>query len=427
MRIKAKLIELGKNVLIVLLLLSAFFLLFKVILNEQPALFDRVSRLFDSENERSDTLPNDAGAALAASPVYLVTTAEDGSHYAIKYGSEEKKRMISQFSAYLGDALGASSALNEITEGQWRAALDGSGVFFDFLFPQPISAVASWLGAKAGAQMASHTARRLLLGNENGDLALYFISADNERFYRCKTTLSFSSLATRIADFPSGDAAFAYELGEDYTSLDPYFIFTYTSGALRAVTPENPIREHFDTAALLKYFGMNERTASEFSTGFVDGNRSLRLEPSGKFQFSTKYESGLSISENPALLTISESISACLSIVQNSIGPTAGEATIGLTYVTDAASPADCTLSFGYFVDGVPVFLPGGADAARFELRDGAIVRAELYFRRYTLPGGTLHALPEKQAAAIARVEGGEPVLSYKDLLDSVDWAWIKF
>jgi hypothetical protein len=426
MKIEAKLIDLGKNVLIILLLLSAVFLLLKVTLNEQPTLIDRVSRFLGGGTESSTALPDDAGAALAASPVYLVTTAENGSHYAVKYGSEEKKRMISQFSAYLGDVLGASGALNEITETQWRAALDGSGVFFDYLFPQPISAVASWLGAKAGAQVAVHTARRLLLGNENGDLALYFISADDGRFYRCKTTLSFSSLATRIADFPSNDAAFAFELGADYAALDPYFIFTYASGALRAVTPENPIRENYDTAALLKYFGMNSRTASPFSTGFVDGNRSLRLEPSGKLQFSTKDDSGLRIGENPALLTISESISACLSIVQNSVGLTAGEATIGLTYVSDAASPADCTLSFGYFVDGVPVLLPGGEDAARFEIRDGAIVRAELYFRRYTLPGGTLQALPEKQAVAIALVEGCEPVLSYKDLLDSVGWDWIK-
>lgn len=427
MKIKAKLIDTGKNGLIVLLFLSAAFLLLRIVLNEQPALLDGVSRFFDGGTENRAVLPDDAGATLAANPVYLVATAEDGSHYAVKYGSEEKKRMISQFSAYLGDALGASGALNEISEAQWRAALRGSGVFFDYLYPQPISAVASWLGAKAGEQAAAHTARRLLLGIENDDdLVLYFISADDGRFYSCKTALSFSSLALRIADFSSGDAAFAFELREDYTTIDPYFIFTHGSGALRAVMPENPIREDYDTAALLNDFGMNSRAVSEFSTGFVDGNRSLRLEPSGKLLFSTKDDSGLHIGENSALLTISESISACLSIVQNSIGLTSGEAAIGLTAVSDAASPADCTLSFGYFVDGVPIILPGGEDAARFEIRNGTIVRAELYFRRYTLPGGTLQALPERQAAAIARVEGGEPVLSYKDLLDSVGWDWVK-
>ncbi len=88
-------------------------------------------------------------------------------------------------------------------------------------------------------------------------------------------------------------------------------------------------------------------------------------------------------------------------------------------------APASCTVSFSYFVDGVPVELNSGAYAASFEFTDGRITSVELVFRQYVLIDQDLLPLPEKQAIAVSSVQGGEPVLVYTDNSGGIDARWI--
>jgi len=432
MKDKAKLINMAKNCVIVLLFISAVFLLFKAVVNGQESVFESLSNLFSGNSGASTSnLPDSEISGNAAFPVFLLTTTEDGSHYAVKYDSQSKDKLISQFTTYLGEALGSSGNLKEISVEQWQQALSGSGVFFDYLYPQPLSAIASWLGYDITGEVSSKTARRLFLGNDDGNMTLYFISEGDGKIFSCETARDFSSLSPKIADCPIGTANFAFELGVEYANLDPYFIFSHESGTLSAVTVSNPVRDNsFDSSNLLPFFGMNQQTVSEYtetdgSQVYVDGEKTLRVEASGAVIFSVTGNNGLYLSSNSGALSIIDSISSCYEIVKNSIGLTSGDASLGLVGVTSAASPSSCSVNFGYYVDGLPVTLPRGGFAASFDISGGAIIRAELSYRKYVSSGGTLMALPEKQASVIAEAKGGEPVLTYEDKSDSVDCTWI--
>lgn len=439
MKNKARLADTAKNFVIILLFLSAVYLLFKVTSNEQGSFLSGLDELFSGSGSSETLAPSNGGDTNhAADPVYLMittagTTAADSSHYAVKYDGQGKEKIITQFSVYLGEALGSSGSLEEVSVEQWRTALSGTGVFFDYLYPQPLSSIASWLGYEASGETSLKSARRFFLGSRGESLALYFIDADDGTIYSCKTTFKFTSLESKIAEFPVGNAKFAFELselGDDYGKIDPYFIFSYESNKLREFTVSNPVREGLDKTALLGYFGMNNKIVNDYSETdgsvvYVEGEKTLRFDASGRVLFTASGNSGIPIGGNPGTLKITELISVCYDIVQNSVGLTVGDGEIGLTGVSSVTDPLNCTLSFGYFADGVPVILPGGGDAAFFEISEGALVRAELYFRRYTSSGETMLALPERQATEIAKVSGGEPVLVYEDKLESVGCTWI--
>lgn len=429
---KTKLADIAKNCVIVLLFASAVFLLSKVVFNGRDRLSGELSGFFSGKSgENSAALPGTNGPSSAASPVFLMTTSEDGSHYAVKYAGEDREKLVSQFSAYLGEALGSPARPEAITEDLWREALTGSGVFFDYLYPQPLSVLAAWLGTEASGPVSEKSARRFLLADDGGDVTLYFISAGENRVYSCKTAISFASLAARIKGLPAGSANFAFELGGEYEKLAPYFIFSNESGSLRGLSSVNPAREGFDSSALMDSFGMNSQIANKYAeTGgavvYVDGDKSLRFETAGRLVFSVSGGSGLPLTASGSALGLADCVSACLKIINDSIGLAEGDAEISLAGVSELSDTGNYTVNFAYFAGGIPVVLSGGAYAARFEVRGGTLIRAELHFRSFAFTGDTVLVLPEKQAAVIAAAgPGGEPVLSYEDRPDGVVCTWI--
>jgi hypothetical protein len=429
---KTKRADIARNCAIALLFVSAAFLLLRVVFSGSAGLSDELGRLFSGKGGTSSAaLPGEDGSGPAAGPVFLMTTTEDGAHDAVKCAGGDKEKIVSQFSAYLGEALGSPADLAEVGEDAWRKALTRSGVFFDYLYPQPLSVLASWLGTEVSVSVSEKSARRLLLAEDNGGMALYFMSAGENRIYSCKTAVSFAPLAARLREFPAGSAQFAFELGEEYEGLDPYFIFSGKGGPLRKLSAANPVREGFDAAALMGGFSMNSRVASQYSEPdgsvvYVDGDKSLRLEASGGLVFSTS-GGGLPLTADSEPPSLSACISACLKIAGDSLASASGDAEISLADISGLLAPGDYTVTFVYFADGIPVLLPDTAYAARFEIRGGALTRAELRLRSFAFTGETVLALPERQAAAIAAEKGGEPVLIYEDRPDGVVCTWIMY
>lgn len=416
MRARAKLIDRAKNFAILLLSLSAVLLLLRItIRGGQPA-----------SREPGTTLPTSYGSA--ATPVFLLLTGEDGSHYALKYDNDGKQRLSAQFSAYLGEALGSAETLTELSAEDFRTALKGVGVFFDYLYPQPLEIIAAGLGTEVTDAMAGKTARRLFLSGVEDKLLLCFIDSDTGRIYSSSLSPSFSSLRERVSQFPLGSAEFAFELDGEYEELDPYFIFSHEAAQLRAATAANPLREIDFSSQILRQFGMNPATASQYpevdgSAVYVDGEKSLRIGVSGRIVFSAQ-EKALRVSGEGETPTANELISFCHGIVQNTLAQQSGEG--GLVFSGLRHKGSASTVSFLYYLNGVPVMLPGDEYAANFQIVDGSLVRAEIYFRNYSFSDNNLSAIPEKQAAALAKAEGGEPVLMYRDNLDAVSCGWIR-
>lgn len=432
MKNKVALIEHGKSLLIFLLLISAVFLLLKATLYQPDAIIGRLSAFFGAEPVASVAEQGTAQSAeSAASPRIVLVTTEDGSHYCAKFDSANREKLISQFSSYLGMALGSANTPVQITEEDWRAALKQSGVYFDYIYPQPLSAVASWLGTTLSGEAGEHMARRLYLGSYRDVLCLYYIDENDYAIYRCNTALSFSALAVKLSELPTGGAAFAFEQGESYNALDPYFILSEENTQLRAMSASNPLKDSAATTELLELFGMSSRTTRSVLTNdgsavYVDGEKSLSLGVSGKLSFTVTEGEGLYVAKSGSELSIGDCIALANSIAQQSIGSMCGEATIGLIGISNPDIPASCTLYFGYFIDGVPVQLSGGASALRAQISSGAVVRVDMVYRSYAYTGEALLPLPEKQACAIASLTGGEPLLRYEDKSDGMSAQWVR-
>ncbi|MGI5984859.1 MAG: hypothetical protein GXY01_08045 [Clostridiales bacterium] len=451
MKDRAKLIDTAKNYIIAYLLLSAVFLMFKAVVYEPDITLRSLISRFGSASENAEVSAGSVKKPVRTSssiPMFILVTDEhstrhtvkyddneDISHYAVKYDNDEKNRMFSLFSSALGEALGSSKDPEPISADEWKQALGGSGVFFDYLYPQPLSTIAVGLGTEITENLSSDIARRLFLGNVDGNLLLYYISEDSGTIYRCETASGFASLLSKIKEFPMGNAKFAFELHDEYENLDPYFIFSGESTKIREVSAANPLRNGLpDEEALtelLNLFEINSRIASQHPEGtdgsvvYVENGRSLRIDMAGKMLFSVTGKNGIVIPKSSDNLTITDCISMCSQIVENSIGQVSGEGEIGLTSIKNLSFPSSCSISFGYFIGGIPVTFPNGVYAANFQINGGAITRAEFRLREYTYSGDTTSAIPEKMAVAIVKSKGGEPILTYGDQNDGVTCTWI--
>lgn len=420
---KAKRIDRVKNIAIALLLVSALWLLYRAVFYESASSALTVSA---GQTQSGQT---DGTTVLAAKPVYVLVTGQDGTHTAAKYDREAREKILSQFSAPFGEALGSADDPKRVETDEWHTALRGSGVFFDYLSAQPLRTVAESLGTVPKNPVSDVMARRFYLSVSDGAVRLYYINADDGSVYRCTTALSASSLLTKLGDYSGGTAKFAFENGEEFASLDPCFIFSGEEASLDAVSAANAFQESGELSKLFTAFGMSNRASTGYieksgAVVYVEGSRSLRSDSSGSALFSVADKEGIAIPHNGSL-SAADIVSACAGIAERTIGESAGSATLVLTSYKQDETSGSIDVSFGYSVGGTPVTLAGGSPAATFKISGDSIVRAELLFRKYSYTGEKLSALPELQAAAIARSQGGEPVLTYNDAGDGVTVSWI--
>ncbi|MEG2518359.1 MAG: hypothetical protein RSB65_01760 [Oscillospiraceae bacterium] len=430
MKDKTKLLDLTKNVVIVLLFASALFLFGKTVLYEPQSILSGISGIFGGDKENSgNPAPNPESTFRSAEPIYIMSTSPEGEHYAVKYNGENKTKLFSGFSAVLGGSLGSSSKPESVSEDSWKKALSKSSVFFDYLSPRPLSSIATWLGTEISGEASEFMARRLCLSCQGDELLLYFVSSENGLAYRCKTALESSAILQKLGEYPTGNASFAFELEGKYPGLDPYFIFTEEENKLREIEATNPITPSFSGEQLLGLFDMNSRINTEYpesdgSVVYVEGNKSLRFDAAGNALFTITGNAGIPIPKSGNELSAADCIAAAGNIVQNSIGLFSGEGKLGLERIDYDQNQASYTILYNYVVGGIPVDLPKGTYAARVKVSGNTISRIELTFRKYDYLGGTLSPLPEKQAVAIASAKGGEPVLKYKDGSKGVEWDW---
>jgi hypothetical protein len=428
---RSKLIEYGKNLLIGLLFLSSVFLLLKSVSTGTDSVLEDFGSLFGADTDKSSSGFTEAKAFItAAEPAFILATKEDGSHYAAKYASANREKLLSQFSSLLGEAIGSANGEKEITEAQWRNSLKESGVFFDYLHPQPLAAIARWLGTEISEGANPNFVRRLFLGGDDmGSLYLYYMSEDETGFFRSKTALNFSALSPLISELPIGNSAFAFELEDEYQNIDPYFIFSGEFAELRALSVSNPLIDDSVVSSLLSLFDMRKVSSYPESDGsmvFIDGKRSLRIDIAGKAVFSMAASDATKIVKKGDKLELLDCINAAGFIAQAGVGSLSGSAKPSLTGIISAKDPENCTLIFEYTIDGVPISLQNNQPAVKIELQDGAVTRVEMVFRSYSFSGGLLYPLSERLAAAIA-VSGGEPVLRYEDRSSGVSSSWINY
>lgn len=426
-----------KNVIISVLVALAFFL------GGKTGLFGEIFAAVNVPGAMGGIFSGGAGGekgadtddliVQAALPFTIsVNTGDTGgtSRYGVKYDGSALVTTYGRYSATLGEALGSSGEPGSVTRGQWEAALERSGVYFDYLNDQPLDALAQWLGTDISGQLAGHFARRVCLSLEGESLALYY-STSSGNYYRCTTALSSSYILQRIEEFQPNGSYFAYEK-DGYENLDPDTLFVGGIPVMNTLTVRNPLGKTISGEDLLEAFSMNSYVATPYSevdgtTVYVEGNATLRLAPGGEVSFRDSSGEGITVTYAGDAPTVTEVIESARRLVHRGAGAVCEQAELWLTGIEESAEAGGYVVSFGYVVDGVPIYISGSGVAAEVTVKGGYITAVSMILREYAFSGETAspQPLPEDQAAATVLVRGGEPLLVYGESGGAAQPQWI--
>ena len=451
---KRRLTEWGKSLLIVLLSVSALYLVGRTQFYMDGSAIGQswLASVLSILPGGEETQPAQSVAVwsegTAVRPVRAVVTSPHGRS-GIQYDQESVERLFSSFANPLSDALAGCSAPEQTTAAKFQAALGSKnpGVYLDFLGGVPLADLSAWLsGGRAPNQALTDTARRLLLTvTDEGDVVLYYINEDTGLYYACETTRDLAERLSQLVEgiSPNG-AAFAFESGGPYAILDPYTLLE--GGA----TPQpgryassNPVPLPADTGgsygaafdALVQSLSFHAQSMSypyRNAVAVQEGAERLHIFKNGlvTYEAADLEDPRFPVQGEGENLTHWEIVGSAWAFVERTLSPLCGEARLYLIGTEEGEAGGTAVL-IGYQLDGAPVLVGRDGYAARVEISGGAITAFRLQLRTYTYLEEGPMVLPELQAtAALSALEGGgsELMLYYPDTRgDTVTAAWGAF
>lgn len=395
-----------KTGLIALLLTSAIFL------GYSSSVFAGLAGAFSRTSSAAPAPGITSSApAEAARPGVLVLTNADLQRAVFKYDMDALDLIYNRVSGVVGEALGALSKPEKCSETDFRAALQGVGIMFEYHSVIPLELIRDWLGASGDGYGIS--LRRICLAFETGSTTLYFENGDS--FYVSQTTSLGSELAIPATYDP--DVMYQFELGGETA---PYMIIGSPEGIHSDAVGSNPITTESELQSAVSALGVDLRQTSGYTD--TDGTRvyisssfSLYVSPEGVVTYRRTSDD----SEEKAGL--SDAVELARRTAALTIGALSGEARIYFTGYSYSGNAVN--VEFDYFFAGGRVFLPGYKNAATITVSGGVVSEALLCFRSYE-PGEAAGMLPEIQALSIS---DGEFALGYADsALASPFWYGVK-
>lgn len=407
MRDKRRLIEWGKDALIVLLSLSAVYLLSMTPLVRDSGLLDLLP---PGESPGAGALTQSQGVAML--PVRLAVAGE-GGRCGVQYDEARLEELFPPLGALLGDALASAGSPQAISEQQWRQYLAGTSIYFDFAEDVPLSALEHWLQGTGTAGLEGAARRVLLCSGEGDQVLLCWQQSETDRFFSCSTALTQSlHLDPATASVPSNAAYFAFENPVLSGLLAPYTLITEAARQGVCYAVSNPLTGGGTDAVLdaLAFSGQNHAQVSGGEV-YLDGGDRLVVSTGGTVSYRAAQGE-----KYPAASSLAGAVDEARALAESSLGALCGDARLYLMSAQE--TEGGMRLRFGYLLNGCPVYLGSGGWAAEFWVKDGYIIQFTLYFRSYAPNGEHALLLPIDKAAAmlpsIAR-EGRELIIQYQD------------
>ena len=428
---KRRAIELGKDLLILLLCCSAFLLALR------GQLFASAPRLFGSQDshltgtaEPASGIQADAAYPLRMA-VNLTGTGGESARLGLQYDAAACQALFQQLAAPLAEALSAVGTPEQVSRQQWEQALSAApGVVLDFQSPMPLPVLVHWLAGEDTGLTAQ--TRRLVLYVQGDGLALCWRDESSGAYFRASAQgVDTRALSDALSGLTPNGAQFAFE-NPDYDRLDPDTLIIPQTSSMPVYSVSNPMGDgRASLETLMGYLNISADASSFYSAGNEQVARSesdsLRLSLSG---FAT-YEAGeartgrFPVPMQGDQVALADGVEACRRLAAATVGFQCGQARLYLSGVTQGEDSLE--VCFDYSLSGAPVQLSSG-HAARFWVSQGQIVKFELSFRSYAKQEGTSVLLPPRQAAAALAAEhpGHELLLVYGDAgsdTASADWA----
>lgn len=413
-------VERIKVCLIVLLSVSAAVMLWRL------ADYSDITVLHISAEESTANADDAArGYAQCAKPLAAAVTGAGGERFGVHYDETAVEELYARYSAALAEALGSAGAPETAELDEWERALSGEGVFFDFVYAQPLGALSAWLGAGVNNEAAEHRAARLCLSVVDDGVLLYYIRGDTGEVCRCNT---LATLSTETAAAAENGAKFVFETGVS-DGIDPYTLICGADIRLPSVAASVPGGLESGGEALMSIFGLNSFIALTYTEPdgtavYVDGGATLRLSPDGTAVFR-QGEGGLISVDMDSQADI---IDAAYRLTDRATSPYRGECSLMLTSAEYSEKEDAWHISFQYVMKGLIVLLPELRAAAEITVAGGYVTGCEIFLREYSETGESAAPLPEKQAfAMISASGGGEPLLCFADDGSEAKPGWTVF
>ena len=419
-------VEWAKTLLIVLLTASAIFLGWRTkLLND----FFRTIPLFGSVAElmRGSSGNGTAGAGSikeAARPLCIVITNEDGERYGVRYDTDARNAVYDRTSSIIGEALGSASASSEIGENEWRAALSGPGVYYEYTTPVRLSVLYGWLGARMPDITEDVSIRRVYIAFGEDKSRIYYLDHENGLFYGADTASS-AGKAQELGIYTSNGSLFAYELGTEGSSQSPYMLIMpgREHPDIRTAITVNA-EEILDVALRALGHSSEAYTTMSYEDGSVRrvGTQFIiRIDVRGGIIYR---RTDIPPHDPDEILPgDGENIERARAIAAETIGKVCGAAEVFFEYVEPRGVDA-VSVYFGYYIAGGSVYLPDNRYAARITLAGGVVTDVDLNYREFSYTGELTGLLPEQQALAAA---GGEFMLCYSDTgAETLQPSWIR-
>ena len=413
MRDKRRIIEWCKNAVIVLLTLSALFLLSMTPLLQDSGLV----ALFRSGSAAggASSVSVQPGLVLPA----RLAVYRDGERYGLQYDDEQMEELFAAFGPLLGEALSGAGEPDPLTESGWRDRLCRPGAYFDFAGEVPLSALARWLGG--GECALNGSVRRVALcAGEDDQVALCWQDAGNGGFYTCSTPLSRAlHLDPALEAVSPNGAYFAFEDDGLAELLAPFTLITEGEGTGTQYAVTMPLATSAGVEALLDALSFNSQNHAPGSSGevYLDGADRLVVQDGSTVTYRAAQGDKYPVESRNGAVSAGQAADGARALAERALGPLCGDARLYLLSA-EKYGEGGWRVRFGYRLDGCGVYLDDEGWAAEFIVQGGYITGFVLRVRSYAADGGSVLLLPIDRAAILLPDLSGERrelVLRYRD------------
>lgn len=412
-------LEIGKTVLIVLLIFS-LLLLFAAsiptdVVRNTPWLstvLKPLGPLLGLPAAELAYVGETQSVQTAAQPL-TISIRNSSGRYTAQWDFSALDTAYETLGGLLGQALDTAEPFSAVREFQLTQALKQPSVSFDYGFDLPVSLAASWLDA---AENTEETACSLfVLALEQEQVYLYLSGSTCQRALTQVDAAEFTAL---LEQFQTDGSQFAFEAGSHLAPL------SVLPGALPrlvgARTEALSGTRYID--ALANDLGFNPYDTGRYTdsggvTHFSESGGSLQIASDGSIQFSAS--TARITSTGSSLESLVETARSLLNLAVNTTGTSARLYLSGLTREEDRT-----TCTFDYVLRGVPVRWSEGP-AATVVFSGQTVTELTLKAVTFTFTDQLQHLLPPTQTSAILP-KGSRLQLQYHVSGSDVTAGWAK-
>ena len=420
-----RLIETGKNILIVLLSCSAVYM------GANALVVGGLQGLFQKNDPDSTQVVTQREPSSVAWPVRMVVsswTGESMIRYGVQYDRSECEVQFQPVASLLREALSGLGVAQEVSELAWQRALQqNNSLYFDLLGDVPLSVLSGWLSGTENPQEG--TVRRLILAAEQKHVFVYYQDTVTQKYYmRVAEVVSVEQIRSVTEAVMGNGAQFAFEI-EGYEDLEGNTLLLPEQPQPQIFAATNPVDGVHQTEELDRNSNLGKLLLalsfpdSSYIYSGTDqvirsGNDTLRVSSQGVVRYNAaEGESSRYVVESqsgqPTAFEVAE---ACRRLADGAAGELAGEARLYLREMRRTQN--GWQVDFFYCLDGARVQVGEDGYAAHFVVEGTEITQFILQLRCYTQTGERSIVLPEQQACAAMGAmgqRGSELLLAYRD------------